>query len=94
MRTKLRSSEQPEEDVMAITEMNGTLKLLIPSGWSALMPFKVRCGRMQQDETEFRFADVVRKQLGLTLSGESRDNFLITGYICLEGVDLERVSLI
>jgi hypothetical protein len=48
----------------------------------------MRCGRMQQDETEFRFASVVRKQLGLTFSGETRDNFHITGDIRLEGVGL------
>ncbi|KIK40226.1 hypothetical protein CY34DRAFT_807452 [Suillus luteus UH-Slu-Lm8-n1] len=52
----------------------------------------MRCGRMQQDETEFRFAGVVRKQLGLTFSGETRDNFHITGDIRLKGVGLERAS--
>jgi len=43
------------------------------------------------NETEGGFAGVVRKQLGLPFSGETRDDTrVVTGDVCLMGVGLDR----
>ncbi|KAG1777070.1 hypothetical protein EV702DRAFT_1045741 [Suillus placidus] len=53
---------------------------------------KVRCGQMQQDEIEFGFTGIVRKQLGLTFLTETRDDVQVfAGDIRLKSVGLYRV---
>jgi hypothetical protein len=57
------------------------------------MELKVSCDQihMLEDKSELWFAGVVRKQLGLTFLGETRDDIrLIMGDIRLHGVGLDR----
>ncbi|KAG2125946.1 FAD binding domain-containing protein [Suillus clintonianus] len=75
MGTELRSFEQSEEGVTAVLERNGILETF-DTKWL-----------IGTDGAK----SVVRKQLGLTFLGETRDDIrIITGDICLKGVGLSR----
>ncbi|KAG0702989.1 FAD binding domain-containing protein [Suillus ampliporus] len=76
MDTELRSFEQSEEGVTAVLEKNGILETF-DTKWM-----------IGADGAK----SVVRKQLGLTFLGSTRDDFrIITGDIRLKGVGLDRV---
>ncbi|KAG0704756.1 FAD binding domain-containing protein [Suillus ampliporus] len=76
MGTELRSFEQSEEGVAAVLAKNGVLETF-DTKWM-----------IGADGAK----GVVRKQLGLTFLGETRDDFcLVTGDIRLKGVGLDRV---
>ena len=56
------------------------------------MVLKVCDTSCRSNETKVNFTGVVRKQLGLTFLGETRDDTrIVTGDICLKGVGLDRV---
>ncbi|KAG0704757.1 FAD binding domain-containing protein [Suillus ampliporus] len=72
MGTELRSFEQSEEGVAAVLAKNGVLETF-DTKWM-----------IGADGAK----GVVRKQLGLTFLGETRDDFfIVTGDICLTGLD-------
>ncbi|KAG0703601.1 FAD binding domain-containing protein [Suillus ampliporus] len=76
MGTELRSFKQEEEGVTAVLAKNGVLETF-DTKWM-----------IGADGAK----GVVRKQLGLTFLGETRDDFcIITGDICLKGVGLDRM---
>ncbi|KAG0708275.1 FAD binding domain-containing protein [Suillus ampliporus] len=78
MGTELRSFEQSEEGVTAVLVKNGVLEIF-DAKWM-----------IGADGAK----SIVRKQLGLTFLGETRDDFcLVTGDIRLKGVGLDRVYM-
>ncbi|KAG2111975.1 uncharacterized protein F5147DRAFT_744648 [Suillus discolor] len=78
MDTGLRSFEQSDEGVTTILANNG-ISETFDTKW---IIGAVQCG----------FEGIVRKQLGLTFLGETRDDTrVVTGDICLIGVGLDRM---
>ncbi|KAG1845152.1 FAD-binding monooxygenase [Suillus subluteus] len=80
MGTELRSFEQSDEGVTAILAKNG-ISETVDTKWI-----------IGADGAKSSFACVVRKQLGLTFLGETREDIrVVTGDIHLKGVGLDRV---
>jgi 2-polyprenyl-6-methoxyphenol hydroxylase-like FAD-dependent oxidoreductase len=93
MGTELRSFEQSDEGVTAVLEKNGTLETFNTNWVIGADGAKggLRSNSNAAPRVSFMHAGIVRKQLGLTFLGETRDDVrMVMGDIRLHGVGLDR----